>query len=78
MNVAQQVLEEKIVELSNQLRSYQAATMFLVFKVGKGKNVSVSKGERRQAEGTIESVDFREMSSGEVRFTVKQRKEEKK
>ena len=76
--IATAVLEEKIAELSRRLTERDFVITALTHKVGKGKNVSISKGEIKQANATIESVDWRSLSSGELRVTVTQREKESK
>ena len=75
--ITQAVLEEKVAQLSAQVSTLQRLVVVLVYKIAKGKNVSISKGDQKQADQKIGGVDFRQMSSGEIRFTVTPPEKEK-
>lgn len=75
--ITEQLYAEKVSQLSDQLENHRRIIIALVYELGKGKRVTVSKGNLRQAEQTIESVDARTLSKGELRIDVQQRKEGK-
>ncbi len=68
--ITESLYTEKLLELDAIVQSQRAQITALVYKAGKGKNVSISKGEQRQADKAIGTVTPRRMSSGEIRFTV--------
>lgn len=68
--ITESLYTEKLLELDAIVQSQRAQIIALVFKVGKGKNVSISKGEQRQADKAIGAVTPKRLSSGEIRFAV--------
>lgn len=67
--ITEALLTREIAQLSAELESHRALITALVFKVGKGKRVTISKGEQRQADQAIDIIDVRRLSTGELRFT---------
>jgi hypothetical protein len=73
--ITESLYAEKIAEMSSQIETMRRLMVALVYEVGKGKNVSISKGNQKQADQKVGSIEFRQLATGEIRFTVHKPKE---
>jgi hypothetical protein len=69
--ITEQVLSEKIAAQDAEINMLRGLLVPLLWKVGQGRMVTVPAGIVRQAVRSVESIDFRQLRSGEIRFTVK-------
>jgi hypothetical protein len=74
----EQIASEKIAAQAGEIELLRGLLVALLWKAGAGKPVTVPAGVVRQAGKTVESIDFRRLRSGEIRFTVKQADKEGK
>lgn len=68
--IMEQIASEKIAVQAEQIDQLRGLIVGLVWKAGQGKPVTVSAGSMREAAKEVESIDFRRLRSGEIRFTI--------
>lgn len=66
--ITEHLYAEKVEQLSNTIAAQRALIVALTYVVGKGKRVSISKGQQRQADKAIAELEWRRLSSGEIRI----------
>lgn len=69
--VAEQVLSEKVVAQARTIQTLESMVVALVWKIGQGKPVTISAGTVKEAAKGVESMDFQQLRSGELRLKVK-------
>lgn len=74
--IMEQIASEKIAEQAQVIEQLRGLVVCLVWKIGQGKQVSIPKGVVREASTRVESLDYRQLSSGELRITLKLKEKE--
>lgn len=68
--LTEQLYAEKVAQLSRTIAEQQAVIVALTWVAGKGKRVAITKGQQRQADKAIAEIEWRRLSTGELRISV--------
>lgn len=67
--ITERLYAEKVAELSAIIETQRALLVALAWVAGKGKRLSISKGQQRQADAAIADLEWRRLATGEIRIT---------
>jgi hypothetical protein len=67
--ITERLLTQRIADLEAAMVSQRAMIIALVFELGGGGQVSISRARQRQADAEVGELEARRLASGVLRFT---------